>query len=163
MTGLRANDVAPAHHPSFLIYRIFHSSFHFPLLFFCLYFFSPWINVCSGLDLTKYLAYLSLCTTSSLSPFFHFHLLIPTSTPVRAVLLATLISFELVRAPRLHSPLHQCHVMKFYISIPFFPQLQYYCIPGATTAPVNLSYHNVHQKGHDTNSFPFFQFIYLRI
>ncbi len=30
--------------------------------------FPHWINVCSGLDLTEYLAYLSLCTMSSHFP-----------------------------------------------------------------------------------------------
>jgi hypothetical protein len=65
--------------------------------------------VCSGLDLTKYLAYLSLCTISSHFPlFFHFlvrpdDLVLParlfsTSTHWQGPLLATLISFELVRA-----------------------------------------------------------------
>ena len=75
MTGLRVNDDA-LYTPSFLIYRISLSPFLF--LFVCfIVFFSPWINVCSGLDLTKYLAYLSLCTMSSHFPY------ISPSHPIR--------------------------------------------------------------------------------
>jgi hypothetical protein len=86
--------------------------------------------VCSGLDLTKYLAYLSLCTMSSHFPLFSPSLirsddLAPTRPTFlylwQGPLLATLISFELVRtcSRATLSFGTKCHVMKVYISIPF--------------------------------------------
>ena len=117
-----------------------------------------------GLDLTKYLAYLSLCTMSSHLPLFFSpsHIRSDDSAPASPTFslyctflptggdssLATLISFEFARAcTTLHSPLHtQMSRNEVYISHSFlFPYIKL-LYPPVRRQRWLLIYCNVHKK-----------------